>query len=234
MSTTSAPQQHQSKNLNTTASSENEPIVGLDMEQAARVIGVSKSTLQYWEDTGVYAASFIDPMEHRAQRRLYSFRDLVSLKAIVRCRKELEVKLEDIRQAGAYLRRFHDYPWSSLRFGRVNHRLVFWNPDEQRWIAATDGSPTLFDFGGLPEEVAEDIAAALKRDPSTVGQIAQHRYIKGNQPTIKGTRIPVATIIRYHNAGYSADAIIAEYPDLTHEDIAAALEQPMEQQSGAA
>ena len=56
------------------------------MEQAARVVGVSKSTLRYWEDTDVYSASFVDPVEHRPVRWIYSVRDLVSLKAIARCR----------------------------------------------------------------------------------------------------------------------------------------------------
>lgn len=232
MSTAAAPQNHQPREAPT--SSGDEPIVGLDMEQAARVVGVSKSTLKYWEDTGVYAASFIDPVEHRALRRLYSFRDLVSLKAIARCRQELSINLEDIRRAGHYLRTFHEHPWSSLKFGRINNHLVFWEPDEQRWSVATDGSPTLFDFERLPDEVSENIADVLKRDPSTRGKLSQHRYIKGNQPTIAGTRIPVATIVRYHEAGYSADEIIGEYPDLTYDDIAAAISFQAKKRSGAA
>ncbi len=211
-----------------------EPVVGLDMATAARVVGVSKSTLKYWEDTGVYAASFIDPVKHRAQRRLYSFRDLVSLKAIARCRRDLDISLEDIRRAGAYLRRFYSLPWSTLKFGRLNDRLVFWNPVDQRWSDATNGNPTLFDLATLPDEVADDLADVLRRDPATEGQIARHRQVKGNQPTIKGTRIPVATIVRYHDAGYSDDEIIAEYPDLTPDDVAAAIAYHQGAEPGAA
>lgn len=210
------------------------PIVGLDMAHAARVVGVSKSTLQYWEDTGAYAASSVDPVAHRAQRRLYSFRDLVRLKAIARCRRELDISLEDIRQAGVCLRRFNDVPWSSLKFGRLNNRLVFWDPVDQRWSDATNGSPTLFDFATLPNEVADDLAEVLRRDPATEGQISQHRQVKGNQPTIRGTRIPVATIVRYHDAGYSVDEIIAEYPDLTPADIAVAIAYHSDHEPGAA
>lgn len=234
MSSTLASQEYPPKTSEDSLVFKNEPIVGLDMEQAARVVGVSKGTLQYWEDTGVYSASFIDPREHRPVRRMYSFRDLVSLKAIARCRQGLDIKLDDIRLAGNYLRRFYEHPWSSLKFGRVNNRLVFWDPVARRWSAALDGSPTLFDFEDIPSEVTDDISKVLKRDPSTHGKISQHRYIKGNQPTIAGTRIPVATIVRYHNAGYSVDEIMTEYPDLTPADVAVALDPSLEHRSGAA
>jgi uncharacterized protein (DUF433 family) len=40
---------------------------------------------------------------------------------------------------------------------------------------------------------------------------------------VAGTRIPVGAIQRLHEDGYSIDAIIDEYPDLTQEDVKAAI-----------
>ena len=48
------------------------------------------------------------------------------------------------------------------------------------------------------------------------------------KPRIKGTRIPVSLILGYLAAGHSPDQIIAEFPDLQHEHIAACLDYARE------
>ena len=44
------------------------------------------------------------------------------------------------------------------------------------------------------------------------------------KPRIKGTRIPVSLVLGYLAAGRSFDEIIAEFPDLRKEHLAACLE----------
>ncbi|MDP2896745.1 MAG: DUF433 domain-containing protein [bacterium] len=44
------------------------------------------------------------------------------------------------------------------------------------------------------------------------------------KPRIKGTRIPVSLILGYLAAGQNPEQIIAEFPDLNHEQIAACLD----------
>jgi uncharacterized protein (DUF433 family) len=46
--------------------------------------------------------------------------------------------------------------------------------------------------------------------------------IMGGKPVIRGTRIPVETLLRKLGAGMSIDAVLADHPRLTHEDILAA------------
>ncbi|MBO0841258.1 MAG: DUF433 domain-containing protein [Sciscionella sp.] len=53
--------------------------------------------------------------------------------------------------------------------------------------------------------------------------VIDHR-IMGGVPCIAGTRIPVVTIVGLIAEGHTADGIIAEYPQLTSEDVRAALE----------
>jgi uncharacterized protein (DUF433 family) len=42
-------------------------------------------------------------------------------------------------------------------------------------------------------------------------------------PIVRGTRITVETVLGYLSAGDSVDEILAEYPDLKREDVAACL-----------
>jgi uncharacterized protein (DUF433 family) len=53
--------------------------------------------------------------------------------------------------------------------------------------------------------------------------VIDHR-IMGGVPCIAGTRIPVATIVGLIAEGLTADGVIAEHPQLTDEDVRAALE----------
>lgn len=53
--------------------------------------------------------------------------------------------------------------------------------------------------------------------------IADHR-IMGGVPCIRGTRIPVATIIGLMAEGCTVDGVIDDYPQLAAEDVRAALQ----------
>jgi uncharacterized protein (DUF433 family) len=46
---------------------------------------------------------------------------------------------------------------------------------------------------------------------------------RSGQPTIRGTRMTVADVLSYLAAGMSHDEILADFPDLTEEDIRACL-----------
>lgn len=46
--------------------------------------------------------------------------------------------------------------------------------------------------------------------------------VMGGKPVICGTRIPVETILRKLGAGMTTDAILADHPRLTPDDIRAA------------
>ncbi len=52
------------------------------------------------------------------------------------------------------------------------------------------------------------------------------------KPVIRGTRIPVDAIIRRLAEGMSVEEILREYPNLTEEDIKAALEYAAKVVSG--
>ena len=47
--------------------------------------------------------------------------------------------------------------------------------------------------------------------------------VRGGKPCIKGTRITVYDVLEYLAGGMTEDQILADFPDLTREDIRAAL-----------
>lgn len=53
--------------------------------------------------------------------------------------------------------------------------------------------------------------------------VADHR-IMGGVPCIRGTRIPVATVVGLFAQGRSVEEILADYPQVSAEDVRAALE----------
>jgi uncharacterized protein (DUF433 family) len=53
--------------------------------------------------------------------------------------------------------------------------------------------------------------------------VTDHR-VMGGVPCIAGTRIPVATIVGLIAEGLTPDDVVAEYPQLTRDDVRAALE----------
>lgn len=53
--------------------------------------------------------------------------------------------------------------------------------------------------------------------------IAHDPNVRGGQPVIEGTRIPVATIVRSHQQGMDFDEILVQFPSLEPEHLHAAL-----------
>lgn len=53
--------------------------------------------------------------------------------------------------------------------------------------------------------------------------VAEPEILRG-KPRLKGTRIPVSLVLGYLADGKTSEEIIAEFPDLTREQIAACLD----------
>ncbi len=60
--------------------------------------------------------------------------------------------------------------------------------------------------------------------------IASTPDVLRGKPRIKGTRIPVSLVLGYLAEGYSVGSLIAEFPDLTEQQIAACLDYVREAQ----
>jgi hypothetical protein len=61
-----------------------------------------------------------------------------------------------------------------------------------------------------------------KRPKADEGKFEQHKFVARNAFVFKGTRIPAGIVEDFFEAGYSDEAIVAEYPALTVTDVQAA------------
>lgn len=195
-------------------------------DRVLSLTGLSKRQLQYWEETRLIRPSLSRPdARGRGRPRMYDFRDLVELKTAARLRRS-GVSLQHIRRVHKHLRAL-DYakPFAELHFEATEDGdLVFVESGtvrggrrpEQALIAVTVPLPAIID------DLQAQIASL---DVRRVGKVERRRGTLGGKAVIAGTRIPVSTVQRLAHGGLNTDQIIELYPDLTPEDINAALEE---------
>lgn len=189
-------------------------------DKVRRLTGLTERRLQYWDERDFLSPS-VSHRNGRGRRRLYSFRDLISLRVATELRNQ-GVSLQEIRRAVAHLRSLdYAHPLAELRFVQVNGRLYFQEAGTTRagrrpeQVIATYAVP----FRAIVHRLERDIA---KLDRRPFGQIERRRGVLGSKPVIAGTRIPVGSIQRLSRAGASINGIRRLYPDLTGKDIRAA------------
>lgn len=181
--------------------------------------------LQSWDRLGLYAPEYATEDRSENYSRVYSFRDIVGLRTLAQLRHY--VSLPELRKVGARLHQEYVEPWSSLRFYVRNRRVFILEPQSGQPMAVPSGQ-LAFPFIDLQTVIAEtlrDIQRERDKRKERAGTISRHRYVMSNQPLVAGTRIPVAAIQDFAQAGYDLAAIQREYPQLEQEDILAALAQ---------
>ncbi len=190
-------------------------------DKVRRLTELTGRRLQYWDERHFLSPS-LSGRRGRGRRRLYDFRDLVSLRVASQLRNE-GVSLQEIRRTVAHLRTLdYEHPLAELRFEQLNGRLYFQEAGTIRagrrpeQVIATFAIP----FRAIVHRLQSDIA---KLDRRPFGQIERRRGVLGSKPVIAGTRIPVASIRRLASDGARITRIRQLYPDLTGKDIRAAL-----------
>lgn len=199
-------------------------IAAFSEDQTSRLTGVSKSQLRYWDKTDFFVPSFAGEDRGAPFSRLYSFQDIVSLKVLDTIRNKYKVPLSHMRDVRQHISAKQKNNWTGMKLWVVKKRLVWEEPTSKRLQEILSGqhvSPVL--IGEIVQELKTKISELNTREASKHGQIGQNRYIQHNAPVVAGTRIPVVAIKRFASAGYSAPQIQREYPDLTLDDIRAAL-----------
>lgn len=59
--------------------------------------------------------------------------------------------------------------------------------------------------------------------PELLDRITINPAVRSGKPIIRGTRITVSDILEYLASGMTEEEILADFPDLSHEDIMATL-----------
>jgi uncharacterized protein (DUF433 family) len=193
-------------------------------DQASRVTGLSLRQLAYWDKTGFFSPSGV-VAGSRAYSRLYSFRNLVGLKAIALLRNKHQIPLQELRRVGKWLADRHDSPWASLSLFVAGKRIYFEDPSSGLLLDAHSGTQTVLpiELTKVAAETQIEVERLRARQPGDVGRIGKHRLIAHNQAVVAGTRVPASAIWNLHSAGYGIHEILSEYPSLLEADVKSAI-----------
>jgi DNA-binding transcriptional MerR regulator len=203
-----------------------EDTLAVSDKRAAKLAGISMNQLRYWEKTGMVVPSVRQQLSPRNTVRLYSFQDLLELVVAAELRHQPGISLQHIRRVIAYLRnRNFDAPLRELKFATRGQEIYFQYPDGT-WSGDPFPDQLIYRQSIALEEVGAKIDRVNDRDPEAAGQVVSRRGVHLSKPIFAGTRIPVATVQRYLQAGYDTKAIIREYPSLTAADIETARHHP--------
>lgn len=196
-------------------------------EQTSRLTGVSLAQLRYWDRTGFYRPAYAEENRRIPFSRIYSFNDIVALRVLNTLRNDLGVSLPHLREVSQKLSFLSKDRWTGVQLWVLSKRVVWQEPGTelpQELLSRQYVAPAIV-LNDVATATKKSIASFLHdRSGDAIGRIERNRHISHNAPVIAGTRIPVATIKRFHEAGYSINGIIAEYPDLTPKDVQAALD----------
>lgn len=200
-------------------------LMAFTTDQVSRLAGISRRRLRYWEETGTFQPEYVQTRASGPYRRIYSFEDLVNLRAIARLRVQFDVELGELRRVTTYLQNHPDTPWSELAVRVYDTHLVFRDPATGEWMTASPLGQLVFElaFEDVRNESEVDARRLMERSPEQYGRIVRSRNIMSNRWVFEGTRIPVDVVTAFLERGYTRTEILAEYPTLVHEDLDAAL-----------
>jgi len=199
-------------------------IAAFSEDQVGRMTGLSKSRLRYWARTDFFKPSFVEEGARFAYSRFYSFKDVVALRTLELLRVQNGVPLQHLRKVAAKLSHLQDSLWTQTELFVVKKEVYFVNPETNKPEAVLSGQYVLpIQLKRVIDDTRAEIVQFSKRNDSTVGQLSKNRAVARNAWVVAGTRIPVASLKRLHDDGFSVQQIIDEYPDLTAADVEAAL-----------
>jgi uncharacterized protein (DUF433 family) len=195
------------------------------LEQAATVAQVSERRARYWASRGVLVPHLLYDRARAPHRYLYDFTDVVGLRTLGLLRDEYGLSLQQLRKAYDFLRQHADRPWSELRFWVRGNELLFTDPGTHQVVSAMrPGQAAIpIEIEPVAQSVRDAAKALSRRSPGDIGKTEQHRNIQANQLVVKGTRVPVASILELDEDGYPPDAIVRVLPSLTPADVHAIL-----------
>jgi uncharacterized protein (DUF433 family) len=192
-------------------------------DHVVRLTGLSQGQLRSWDRDGFFRPEFAYEDRGSPYSRIYSFRDVVGLRTIAVLKTQHKVSLQELRKVAARLAHMGFEHWADTKLYVVKRQVHFQRPGSDSVEGVWDHQLAMLPIIEVIQDVRQRIAELQHRPAEQHGKVGRHRYVARNSAVIAGTRIPVAAIRRYAEAGYSVAHILREYPTLTEADVKAAL-----------
>lgn len=203
--------------------SEDKVVGAFSEEHASELTGASRKQLREWDRIGLLRPSLGSGSTGLPYGRIYSFRDLVSLRVLGQLRNKYKIPIPHLQDVLKELGQLSDDPWSYTTLYVLNKRVVISSPNARRKHEVGSGQQILdVPLRVVITGVRDAVARLNERGNDKVGKVVHGKFVAQNQPVISGTRIPVSLIRSFISAGYNTQAILREFPDLTAADIEAA------------
>lgn len=188
--------------------------------RSAEIAGISRQRLRYWARTDLVKPDVERVISPRNVVRLYSLPRVIELVVASQLRHE-GVSLQHIRRIVEYLRRQgYEAPLREVRFARSGDQVLFQHADGS-WEESRHPYQGVIIHVINVEEIRTRIRDHLRRSSADEGVIEKHRKVQASKPVFRGTRVPVAVVRGYLEAGKSHAEIIEAFPSLTEHDIEA-------------
>ena len=193
-------------------------------EQVERLTGISVSRLRYWDRTDFFTPSLAASNRRTSYGRIYNFSDVASLRVISVLVNQYSVPLSHLRQVVVSLGGMDNAAWARTTLYVLNRKVIFDDPDAGRQREIVSGQYLIgIKLNEILSDTKRDVESLSARSQDQQGRIVQSRTVAHNPPVISGTRVPVRSIKEFHDAGYTIEEIVNEYPSLTDGDVRAAI-----------
>jgi uncharacterized protein (DUF433 family) len=194
-------------------------VVYASLDEASRLTGLSERQIRSWHAAGVITPFLVRELPRGARARLFDFTDMVSLRILQAIRGR--VAPEELGKVQVALKARGQHDWGKLRVDTNDRKVRIAETTEQGELRFQQDASIDIDevASGLKTEIEQSIARA----PSVIGKIVRDPAVVGGAWIVAGTRIPTELIWSFHEAGYNTQSIIAQYPRLQPEDVAASI-----------
>ena len=192
-------------------------------DQVVRLTGLTMGQLAYWDRTGFFEPHHASDERRSPFARIYSFKDVVCLRMLGVLKGKHGVSLPHLREVAQELSCYSKAPWADIRLKVWNRKVQFDDPVTGKTRGVVDGQYVLLPIIDVIEDVRREAEKMRERDPAQIGQIETRRYVSHCAPVVAGTRVPVATILRFVEDGFTPEQIVQEYPSLTRADVEAVM-----------
>ena len=198
-------------------------VFAFSADNVIRLTGLTKSQLQYWDKLGFFPPQYASETRRSPYSRVYSFKDVVGLRTLSLLRNKHKISFQKVRKLAERFANYDTSLWSRSQVYVFGSELYVGQPGSD-FAANKEGQlvPIVF-LRNVIGEVSRGMEELKRRQSRQFGRVTKSRFVARNAATIDGTRIPVATIKRYREAGFSVEEILAEYPSLTEDDVKAAV-----------